>query len=555
VYQATVGESKRLVALKIALKALPPDLRQRWIREAESAQKVNSPHVVTVVDTGADEEIPWVAWEFLDGHNLHEYVEANGRFRIESASAVLRQIFLGIRDLHLKGIVHCDLSPKNVFLARDGAEQRVKLLDFGIAKILGESMAGSTAFVAGSPLWMSPEQMRGREGVAGQTDVWAFGLLAFYIVVGRPYWRSVDNLPAYITQVLHEPRKRASARAAELGVKLEAPEQFDEWFAHCTSLDPAARYQSISEAWRAYQKVYSIGLDATTEQVAGPRAPARSSVGWPFVVIGSGALAFVLGGLHYWRARSDSGDEKARTLTSVTVRLTPSAALALKSAMSAPVPSDASDVGLYAECAAASLFVPARRGSAQVDAFCVDEKEVSVASFRECVQTKACSSDGLRCSRAATWSEPPSDREDYPINCVSYEQAARYCRRRQADLPTSAQWDSIRALTTQLITPNTACLEQTSPCRVASFAGAVNSIEPLNIIGNVAEWTTERNERAQRAIRGGSWINSRHDQFLADPQKGFLTAGSHVDYVGFRCVSVFSPRRGPRTPIPKERWL
>ncbi len=153
---------------------------------------------------------------------------------------------------HRVGVVHRDLKPENVFIAesrRADAVRTVKLLDFGIAKVLGDTRRSTAASgVIGTALWMAPEQFEQR--VSPSVDVWTFGLLVYFALVGRPYWDSApQSLFAVLDEVRQEvrdPRARARRQAGRA-----LPEGFDAWFARCTAVDPRRRFVRAGEAHAA----------------------------------------------------------------------------------------------------------------------------------------------------------------------------------------------------------------------------------------------------------------------------------------------------------------
>src|SRR6185436_6031390 len=141
------------------------ELRERFEREAKLAARVDSEFIVDVIDAGVDEETgtPFFVMELLHGEDLSRRLKRLGRL---AASEVVHQLHQAARALdrtHAAGIVHRDLKPSNLFLAeRDGARPVLKVLDFGVAKLVAEgAAASSTTTTAGTPLYMAPEQFRG----------------------------------------------------------------------------------------------------------------------------------------------------------------------------------------------------------------------------------------------------------------------------------------------------------------------------------------------------------------------------------------------------------
>lgn len=239
-------------ALKIMLPELLNDqeLRDRFLREARVCARIPSDHVVQVVAAGIDAGTPWLAMELLHGEDLAEYIDRRGGVTPSGLIEIFRQLCHALGAAHSVGVVHRDLKPENIFLSvskRAGAPFTVKVLDFGIAKMIADASAKMTALI-GSPLWMAPEQMDPRMQISPATDVWPLCLLAFWLLTGHHYWRSATIKPlsmhAIMREVLFEPLASASERAAELGVGSRIPLGFDQWFARCLTRDTDARIQN-----------------------------------------------------------------------------------------------------------------------------------------------------------------------------------------------------------------------------------------------------------------------------------------------------------------------
>lgn len=159
-----------------------------------------------------------------------------------------------------------DLKPENVFLAkprRAGVTLWVELLDFGIAKILSDSLTvavSSRMSSLGTPMWMAPEQTDGRAAVTAAADIWALGLLTFFLLTGQPYWRAAHGareptLGKLLREVLTERIDPASSRAAEYGLGGRIPAGFDVWFERCVARRPEARFAAVQDAVSALREI------------------------------------------------------------------------------------------------------------------------------------------------------------------------------------------------------------------------------------------------------------------------------------------------------------
>jgi serine/threonine-protein kinase len=269
-----------------ALKAMHPhilhsaDLRQRFHREARVAAQVESEFIVDVFDTGVDDAtgMPYLCMELLRGEELSRRIKRLGRIPPEEAVRYLHQTALALDRTHLAGIVHRDLKPENLFITeREDGAPRIKVLDFGIAKVVvdGASSGPATQSI-GTPLYMSPEQFHPNAWLTGASDVFALGMIAYTCLVGVSYWEEearVGNVFALGAIAIHGPREAASAHAAKRRVAL--PPGFDEWFAAMTHVDPQQRFSPATAGTRALGDLlgFPVGGPRPGSLVAIPATP------------------------------------------------------------------------------------------------------------------------------------------------------------------------------------------------------------------------------------------------------------------------------------------
>jgi serine/threonine-protein kinase len=164
---------------------------RRFINEANAAAMIGHPGIVYVMDVGRlDSGNPYILMEHLEGESLARRVKTLGILDVASALAMVRQMADALAAAHDKGIVHRDLKPGNIFLVTDAAEvDRVKILDFGIAKLLTSNenaVATRTDMLMGTPMYMSPEQCDGARGLDHRSDLYSLGCILFELVCGRP---------------------------------------------------------------------------------------------------------------------------------------------------------------------------------------------------------------------------------------------------------------------------------------------------------------------------------------------------------------------------------
>jgi eukaryotic-like serine/threonine-protein kinase len=211
----------RKAAIKILKKELAedPTLVARFINEARAANSIGHPNIIDVIDVGtlADHGVPYMMMEFLEGQSLAARLAKLRTLSVTDAVEIAVQTASALSAAHAKGIIHRDLKPDNLFLVPDQmlmGRERVKVLDFGIAKLRGEIGSGSVktnaGAIMGTPPYMSPEQCRGIvEEIDHRTDVYALGIILYEMLTGAPPFVSPgygEVLVMHITQAPKPPR-------------------------------------------------------------------------------------------------------------------------------------------------------------------------------------------------------------------------------------------------------------------------------------------------------------------------------------------------------------
>ncbi len=181
----------RVVAIKFldpVLAATSPP-RQRFLREARTAARVNHEHVIRVYAV-AEQPVPYLAMEYVDGQTLQDHLDAFGPLPPAEVVALGRQIALGLAAAHEQGLIHRDVKPANVLL--DGSpERRARLTDFGLARAADDASLTQSGVIAGSPLYMSPEQAKG-EVLDARADLFSLGSTMYTMAAGRPAFRAAN---------------------------------------------------------------------------------------------------------------------------------------------------------------------------------------------------------------------------------------------------------------------------------------------------------------------------------------------------------------------------
>ncbi|XXT24773.1 serine/threonine-protein kinase [Sorangium sp. So ce429] len=274
----------RAVKLMHAQLAQDPRFRERFEQEARVGARIESDHVVEVVAAGVEPatQTPWLAMELLEGADLSAMVAQRGALPPDEVRELAGQLCHALAAAHRAGVVHRDLKPENIFIARPRQQNvrfKVKVLDFGVAKVVAETRANSlmTASV-GTPLWMAPEQTELAMQVTPASDVWALGLLVYYLLTARLYWVEPSrgqsaSVMSLLREVLFGPLDPPSARAALQGCAHLIPPGFDAWFARCVARDVRARFADAGQAMAALDPVLAAASYRSAPPPPAPSLP------------------------------------------------------------------------------------------------------------------------------------------------------------------------------------------------------------------------------------------------------------------------------------------
>ncbi len=281
VYEALDLATQRKRALKIMHGHLleRPDLRERFALEARITAPIRCPFIVDVLDAGVDEiGTPYLTMELLHGEDMSRLLRRKGPLSPTEALPFLVQVAIALDETHRAGIVHRDLKPGNLFVEERSAEPpRLKVLDFGVAKVFAETLDHGTA-AAGTPVYMAPEQLRGGQ-VRPTTDIFALGMLTFTFLTGRAYWEderaTLPDMIAFALVTVEGPKEAATVRAARCGVIL--PRAFDPWFEQIVARDPRDRFQQATTAIRALFEVFGVDIGLPEEVETSSPFPSRSA--------------------------------------------------------------------------------------------------------------------------------------------------------------------------------------------------------------------------------------------------------------------------------------
>jgi predicted Ser/Thr protein kinase len=195
-----LGES---VALKImhGMALLDPAASDRLRREASAARRISHPNVVKIHDVGEDAGHVFLSMEYVEGQSLKELISRQRTLPLERVRAYLSEICVGLSAAHGQGVIHRDLKPANVIVTPD---QRVKIIDFGLARIANLEGMTATGMLLGTPEYMAPEQIKGGH-IDPRTDLYSLGALAYHAITGRPPFHGDNPISVSLAHTTEQP--------------------------------------------------------------------------------------------------------------------------------------------------------------------------------------------------------------------------------------------------------------------------------------------------------------------------------------------------------------
>jgi CHASE2 domain-containing sensor protein/predicted Ser/Thr protein kinase len=241
VYKGLDPKLNRPVALKIIRfsdefgEDMIQEIKERFFREAEIAGRLSHPSIVTIYDVGEDEDLTYMAMEYLEGEDLSHYCDEANLLPFEKALEVVANVADALQSAHESSVIHRDIKPANIMLIKTGG---VKVTDFGIAKAVSSSKT-KTGVILGTPNYMSPEQIMGHR-VDARTDIFSLGVLLFHLLTGHlPFHgKNLSNLLYHITQGRHPSVWKYNARL---------PKACDQIIAKALAKKPDDRFKTAKE--------------------------------------------------------------------------------------------------------------------------------------------------------------------------------------------------------------------------------------------------------------------------------------------------------------------
>lgn len=258
---------------QVAVKALAPELtrdprfRERFFSEARTQAHLHHPNIITIYDLLEEESEFFIVMELVEGRGLDRMLE-EGRLAERDARALFAQILAALDAAHSKGVIHRDVKSSNVLVTDDG---RVKLMDFGIALLVGDKRLTQSSQTIGTPIYMSPEQILRPRDVDHRTDIYSAGILLYEMLTGAPPF---DAETEYEVKKQHIETPFADVAAADSAV----PSPFAHLLARALAKDPDERFGSAGEFLRALPGEHPEATGGTgTAPVPVPPPPAQAT--------------------------------------------------------------------------------------------------------------------------------------------------------------------------------------------------------------------------------------------------------------------------------------
>ncbi len=290
VYEAAHVRLPRRFAIKVLGKPGDPRVGAtalaRFRREAEIASALGNQHIVEVFDYQiAESGQPYLVMELLDGEDLADRLRRHGRLPLPAALRIISEVAQALDVAHTAGVVHRDLKPANIFLCRRGQrDDWVKVLDFGVSKVVDAATLTHEKAMVGTPLYMSPEQAVGTQELQRASDIFSLGSIAYEILTGKRAF-SGASIPSILYQIVHGP----TPRVPDLGGGRDLAPRFQEVFERVLAKQPDQRFACASDFAKALEEVLDRGQPSVIDATLDHDAPTPSPEGG--FVVGMRSLA------------------------------------------------------------------------------------------------------------------------------------------------------------------------------------------------------------------------------------------------------------------------
>jgi formylglycine-generating enzyme required for sulfatase activity len=535
VYKAIDPNLRRSVAVKLIHPHLSkdPEFVQRFEQEAAVVAQLRHPNIVQVYDFAHEDDVYYMILEYVSGETLQARLKALNRVNRRLPLATTAQLMATICDAvdyaHQHGMIHRDLKPANIMINRQG---QPILMDFGVAKMLGETRFTSTGTVIGTALYMSPEQARG-ERPDERADIYSLGVTLFEMITGQPPFEG-DSAVVILMKHVNEPVPDIRRLNGDVSEELIAVVE------KALAKDPNQRFQTAAEMGAALSAIdlndrarVAPGISRSAAVVSPPRtasasgvrpAPARQERDWfPWLVSAATLLILML--------------IVGIVLLFVAWRF--ARPLILAKEMNLP----AADGMIHVNGGVYLVGLDATGGEYSVPHqvtlrdFWIDQYEVMNLQYAEFVaKTGHQPPDGWPNGKM------PADQESYPVIGVSWDLAAAYCQWAHKRLPTEAEWEVTARGPQGLLYPwgndeRAVTLPRDGTYPVGSIPSNRSPFGVYDMAGNVWEWVGDTYSpvpEGERVLRGGGYgfVKDMAYRLHGDPHVPTMVASA-----GFRCAT------------------
>lgn len=580
IYKVFDNTLKEEVALKLLLPqfAKDPMIVERFLNEARIARKLSHPNIIRVHDIGISGNILYISMEYIEGKSLREILESlapGQRLPLRKVLLYFDQLCSALEYAH-QFTVHRDIKPENIMV---NMQDTVKLMDFGISKLMADTRLTGVSVVMGTPFYMSPEQVKNSRDVDARSDIYSCGVMLYELLTGQV----PTGIPKPISELIKD-----------------LPPELDKIVEKCIQPDPKDRFQSATELRNALQPLKELVLSGdektifsrpTQKMSRGKMLISRGVIGWVLAVV---VILATSGGLllaEQYRSRvqaqlnsevkvsfsvdkdnaytvegyvnilfqlADKVREKASKNSEFQTYLSYAEPL-LNQIKSKILNREQIPVELAYSCARylsagfcehdGMVFVPEgtvvwRGQNYIVPAFFIDVNEVTIDKYM-----KFCADNPEACSPSYS-TNISSGVSNLPVTMVSFYDALTYAITNQRNLPTVLQWLRAGQGDAKAQYPwgdywkdNSANVGRVYPYPqpVGSFPNDRSVLGCYDMLGNVAEWTStpadencnpEENILCPRIVMGSDFLN------LSAPlnQERYFEPDTRSHFIGFRCV-------------------
>jgi serine/threonine-protein kinase len=593
----TVYRARRLlIGDDVAIKILHLEIMndplavERFRREAQAAARLKHPNAVMIYDFGVSEDgLLYLVMELVEGQSLRQIIRERGPLSPQTSAEIVNQVCDVLEESHRQHIIHRDLKPDNIIVSAAAEGFRVKVLDFGIAKLRDMSTTSAnitkTGAMMGTPHYMSPEQCMGEE-LDGRSDIYSLGIVLYEMLTGVvPFNSPVSS--AVVVQHVTQPPPPLRAINVSVSPKVEAvvmsalekqrearpqtPTELIERLEAAIS-GPVTTYPSlISSANRPQQRPPSVAepfvpvtrlatpandamATVTYRQNQSEAAPGATFGKRALLILGIVAFLAAIGAAAWWMLRAKSGENQINANQSQSAaeqketpkpdeKVLPSTAPPGMAYVPGGEFSMGSDSGSEAE---------RPQHSATVKPFFIDLYEVTCSDYEKFVEAT-----GHPAPSGWTGGRHPRGAGRKPVTGISWDDAVAYAKWAGKRLPTEEEWEFAARGTTgfryawgnewrpRLANADTSAHGHGGASHVGEHTGA-SPYGAFDMIGNAWEWTASdfvaypgsslNAEPELKVIRGGSWANDRNEATTTF-RRGYAPRGAD-DYsqIGFRCV-------------------